>query len=153
MADIRGTILIVDGEPATIEMLSDDLGGKRLGVACARNLDEALAAPMVDDAETPAAPVADSTPFGLRYTLALEVFRATRPFSREAGASVGTGLEQAALAAMQRGVGSEKAEVIRALNQVRTRIRFARDLGDIGAETAGRLDERKARARGSVGLS
>jgi len=234
MADTRGTILILDDEPATIEMLSDYLGGKRLGVARAQNLDEALAeldrerpdavlislrlggadgleavrrirkvnvqvgllvmaeredegrakealalgamdyllkpidfdylnraiekalsaaAPMNDYAEMPAAPAAVSTPFGLLYTLALEVFRATRPFSPEARASVGTGLEQAALAAMERGVGGEKAEVIRALNQVRNMIRFAHDLGDISAETAGRLDEHMARARRSVGLS
>ena len=234
MADTRGTILIVDDEPATIEMLSDYLGGKRLGVARAQNLDEALAeldrarpdavlislrlggadglealqrirevnvevallvmaeqedegrakealtlgameyllkpidfdclnraienalsaaAPMIDYAETPDAPAAASTPFGLLYTLALEVFRVTRPFSPEARASVGTGLEQAALAAMQRGVGGEKAEVIRALNQLRNMIRFAHDLGDMSAETAGRLDEHMARARRSVGLS
>ena len=234
MADTRGTILIVDDEPATIEMLSDYLGGKRLRVARAHNLDEALAeldrerpdavlislrlgeadglealqrirevnvqvgllvmaeqedagrakealalgamdyllkpidfdylnraiekalsaaAPMIDYAETPAAPAAASTPFGLLYALALEVFRATRPFSPEARASVGTGLERAALAAMQRGVGGEKAEVIRALNQVRNMIRFAHDLGDISAATAGRLDEHMARARRSVGLS
>jgi CheY-like chemotaxis protein len=234
MADTRGTILIVDDEPATIEMLSDYLGGKRLGVARAHDLDEALAelererpeavlislrlgeadglevlqrirevnvqvgllvmaeqgdearakdaltlgaldyllkpidfdylnravekalsaaAPVVEYAQTPAAPATASTPFGLLYTLALEVFRATRPFPPEARASVGAGLEQAALAAMQRGLGGEKAEVIRALNQVRNMIRFAHDLGDIGAETAGRLDEHMARARRSVGLS
>jgi CheY-like chemotaxis protein len=43
MADTRGTILIVDDEPATIELLSDYLGGKRLAIARAHNLDEALA--------------------------------------------------------------------------------------------------------------
>lgn len=74
MADTRGAILIVDDEPATIELLSDYLGGRRLEVACA-------------------------------------------------------------------------------LNQVRNMIRFALDLGDISAETAGRLDEHMARARRSVGLS
>jgi hypothetical protein len=54
---------------------------------------------------------------------------------------------------MQRSVGGEKAEVIRALNQVRNMIRFALDLGDISAETAARLDEHMTRARRSVGLS
>ena len=43
--------------------------------------------------------------------------------------------------------------MIRALNQVRNMIRFAQDLGDISAETAGRLDEHMVRARRSVGLS
>ena len=234
MADMRGTILIVDDDPATVEMLADYLGGKRLGIARAHNLDEALAeleserpdailvslrlgdsdalealrriretnvqvgllvmaehgdadrakealalgamdyllkpidfdylgraiekalatsAPGLDYAETPIAPAGPSSPAGLLYTLALEVFRSTRPLSPEARASVGTALEQAALAAMQRGVGGEKAEVIRALNQVRNMIRFAQDLGDISAETAGRLDEHMVRARRSVGLS
>jgi DNA-binding response OmpR family regulator len=234
MADTRGTILIVDDEPATIELLSDYLGGKRLAVARAHNLDEALAeldrehpdavlislrlgeadglevlqrirevnvqvgllvmaeqedagrakkalalgamdyllkpidfdylnraiekalvssAPPVDFAETPSAPAAGLTRSRLLYELALEVFRATRPFSPEARASVGTALEQAALTAMQRGVGGEKAEVIRALNQVRNMIRFAHDLGDMDAETAERLEEHMVRARRSVGLS
>jgi len=42
MADTRGTILIVDDDSATGELLSEYLGGKRLAVARARNLDEAL---------------------------------------------------------------------------------------------------------------
>jgi DNA-binding response OmpR family regulator len=234
MADTRGTILIVDDDPATVELLSDYLGGKRLAVARAGNVDEALAeldrerpdavlislrlgaadglealkrirevnvqvgvlvmadqdgadgakealalgamdyllkpidfdylgraiekalaasAQVLDYAETPAPDAGASSPSGLLYALALEVFRSTRPLSPEARASVGTALEQAALAAMQRGVGGEKAEVIRALNQVRNMIRFAQDLGDISAETAERLEEHMARARRSVGLS
>jgi len=40
MTDTRGTILTVDGDPATTELLSDYLGGERLGVARAHNLDE-----------------------------------------------------------------------------------------------------------------
>jgi DNA-binding response OmpR family regulator len=234
MADTRGTILVVDDDPATVEMLSDYLGGKRLGVARARTVDEALAelesarpdallvslrlgeadgleavrrireanvqvgllvmaeqgdadrakealalgamdyllkpidfdylgraiekalaasAPAVDYAETSMAPAGPSSPSGLLYTLALEVFRSTRPLAPEARASVGSALEQAALTAMQRGVSGEKAEVVRALNQVRNMIRFAQDLGDISAETADRLDEHMVRARRSVGLS
>jgi two-component system repressor protein LuxO len=43
MSDSRGTILVVEGDPATVEMLSDYLARKRLGVARAHNLDEALA--------------------------------------------------------------------------------------------------------------
>jgi DNA-binding response OmpR family regulator len=234
MAEMRGTILVVDDDPATVELLSEYLGGKRLAVARAHNLDEALAeleserpgavlmsmrlgeadglealrrireanvqvgvlvmaeqgdanrakealalgaldylvkpidfdylgraiekalaasAPDLDFAEAPIAPTGPSSPAGLLYTLALEVFRSTRSLSPEARASVGAALEQAALVAMQRGVSGEKAEVIRALNQVRTMIRFAQDLGDISAETAGALDEHMVRARRSVGLS
>jgi DNA-binding response OmpR family regulator len=234
MAETRGTILVVDDDPATVELLSEYLGGKQLAVARAHNIDEALAeleserpgavlmsmrlgeadglvalrrireanvqvgvlvmaeqgdanrakealalgaldylvkpidfdylgraiekalaasAPDLDFAEAPIAPTGPSSPAGLLYTLALEVFRSTRPLSPEARASVGAALEQAALVAMQRGVSGEKAEVIRALNQVRTMIRFAQDLGDISAETAGALDEHMVRARRSVGLS
>jgi len=233
MADTRGTVLIVDSDPATVELLAEYLTGKQLAVARAQTLDEALAvldrerpeavvismrlgdsgglealkrirevnvqvavlataeqedanlamealglgavdyllkpidfdylsraiekalsaaAPVIDFAETTVAPPV-SSPQTLLYTLALEVFRATRLFSPEARASVGAALEQGALGAMQRGVSGEKAEVIRALNQVRTLIRFSQDLGDLSAETAERLQEHMARARRSVGLS
>ena len=43
MAETRGTIVVVDDDPATVELLSEYLGGKRLAVARAHNLDEALA--------------------------------------------------------------------------------------------------------------
>jgi len=213
MADTRGTVLIVDSDPATVELLAEYLTGKQLAVARAQTLDEALAEldrerpeavvismrlgdsgglealkrirevnvqvavlataeqedanlamealglgavdyllQPIDFAETTVAPPV-SSPQTLLYTLALEVFRATRLFSPEARASVGAALEQGALGAMQRGVSGEKAEVIRALNQVRTLIRFSQDLGDLSAETAERLQEHMARARRSVGLS
>jgi len=233
MAHTRGTVLIVDDDPATVELLAEYLTGKQLAVARAQTLDEALAeldrerpeavvismrlgdsgglealkrirevnvqvavlataeqedanlatealglgaadyllkpidfdylsralekalsaaASVIDFAETTvAAPV--SSPQTLLYTLALEVFRATRLFSPEARASVGAALEQGAMQAMQRGVSGEKAEVIRSLNQVRTLIRFSQDLGDLDAETAARLEDHMARARRSVGLS
>ena len=119
-----------------------------------RALDKALAAsaPVLEFAEPVLAPAVTS-PQALLYTLALEVFRATRPLSPEARGSVGQALEQMAMQAMQRGVSGEKAEVIRALNQVRTLIRFAHDLGDLDAEKASELEEHVGRARRSVGLS
>jgi DNA-binding response OmpR family regulator len=119
-----------------------------------RAIEKALtaAASVVDFAEVTPEP-AVSSPQTLLYTLALEVFRATRPLSPEARASVGSALEQGALQAMQRGVSGEKAEVIRALNQVRTLIRFSKDLGDLDEATATRLEEFMGRARRSVGLS
>jgi len=233
MANTRGAVLIVDDDPAAIELLADYLMGKQLAVARAHTLDEALAelererpeavligvrlgdtgalealkrirevnvqvallataapedaslatealgcgaadyllkpidfdylgralekalaaaAPVMDFAEPVLAPAVTS-PQALLYTLALEVFRATRPLTPEARASVGQALEQMAMQAMQRGVGGEKAEVIRALNQVRTLIRFAHDLGDLDAEKASELEEHVGRARRSVGLS
>ncbi len=224
MPGTRGTVLVVDNEHATVELIADFLAGKQLGVARAHTLDEALAElehvrpecmllslgladvdgldalkrirqvnvgvsivviadPLalgafdyvlkpidfdfltraVDKALQAGAPVieygptepaeAASSPQSLLYTLALEIFRATRAFTLEARASVGGALEQAALSAMQRGVGGEKAEVIRALNQLRNMINFARDLGDLSGEAAERLDEHVTHARRSVGLS
>jgi DNA-binding response OmpR family regulator len=233
MAAARGTVLIVDDDPVSIEVLGDYLTRKQLGVLRAHTVDEALAeldserpevvvvgvrlgdtgeleaikrirevnvhvtllatatpedghlataalalgavdyllkpidfdylgrviekaltaaAPIMGFAEVTPEPTA-SSPQTLLYALALEVFRATRPLSPEARASVGTALEQGALQAMQRGVSGEKAEVIRALNQVRTLIRFSKDLGDLDAATATRLEDFMARARRSVGLS
>lgn len=233
MAETRGTVLIVDDDPVSVEVVGDYLTKRQLAVVRAYTLDEALAeldsarpevavvgvrvgdtgeleaikrirqvnvqvallataAPedgqlataalglgavdyllkpfdfdylsrAIDKALTAAAPVVDfaevtpeptvSSPQTLLYTLALEVFRATRPLSPEARASVGSALEQGALQAMQRGVSGEKAEVIRALNQVRTLIRFSKDLGDLDAVTATRLEDFMGRARRSVGLS
>jgi len=233
MAGSRGTVLVVDDEHVTAELIADFLGGKQLGVARAHTLGEALAelehvrpecmllslgladvdgldalkrirqvnvgvsivviadpadtvrakealalgafdyvvkpidfdflTRAVDKALQAGAPVieygptepaeAASSPQSLLYTLALEIFRATRAFTLEARASVGGALEQAALSAMQRGVGGEKAEVIRALNQLRNMIHFARDLGDLSGEAAERLDEHVTHARRSVGLS
>jgi len=43
MADTRGTVLVVDDDPSTVEMIADYLIGKQLTVARAHTLDEALA--------------------------------------------------------------------------------------------------------------
>jgi hypothetical protein len=96
---------------------------------------------------------APASPQNLLYDLALEIFRTTRTFPPVAHESVGRDLEQAALTAMHRGAGGEKHDVIRALNQVRTMLRFAKDLGDIGDEDHRRLEASVAKARRSVGLS
>ena len=233
MADTRGTVLVVDDDPATVELLADYLIGKQLTVARAHTLDEALAeldrerpeialigvrlgdsgpleaikrirevnvqvallataaqedadlateAPgmgaadyllkpvdfdylsrAVEKALAAAAPVFDftavaeapstSSPQTLLYTLGLEIFRVTRRFSPEARASVGGALEQVVLQAIQRGVSGEKAEIIRTLNQTRTLIRLAQDLGDLDDATAARIEEHMVRTRRSVGLS
>lgn len=109
----------------------------------------------------PAAPAAaaDDVPAvvpssqNLLYDLALEIFRAARAFSPLARESVGRDLEQAALTAMQRGAGGEKHDVVRALNQIRTMLRFAKDLGDISDDAHRLLEASVAKARRSVGLS
>jgi two-component system, response regulator, stage 0 sporulation protein F len=89
----------------------------------------------------------------LLYDLALEIFRAARALAPVARESLGRELEQAALAAMQRGAAGEKQDVVRALNQTRTLLRFAKDLGDIPDDTHRALEASVARARRSVGLS
>jgi len=112
-------------------------------------------------AQAPAAPaptlegadVVTPSPQNLLYDLALEVFRATRGFSPAARESLGRDLEQAALTAMQRGAGGEKHDVIRALNQIRTTLRFAKDLGDISDDAHRLLEASVAKARRSIGLS
>lgn len=121
-----------------------------LSRAVERMMAQAPAAPAPAAASVAAEP---ASPQNLLYDLALEIFRTTRAFPPVARESVGRDLEQAALTAMQRGAGSEKHDVIRALNQVRTMLRFAKDLGDIGDDDHRRLEASVAKARRSVGLS
>jgi DNA-binding response OmpR family regulator len=90
---------------------------------------------------------------GLLYDLALEVFRTTRTLSASARESIAPALEGAALSLVQRGGGGDKAESVRALNVIRSLLRFAKDLGDITDETHRSLESHMAKARRSVGLS
>jgi CheY-like chemotaxis protein len=90
---------------------------------------------------------------GLLYELALQIFRVTRALSPVARESVGHQLEQAGLAAVQLGMGGDKHETVRLLNQIRTVLRFAKDLGDISDDTHRALEAHLAKARRSVGLS
>jgi DNA-binding response OmpR family regulator len=108
----------------------------------------ALPVPAVES-ESAAAPSAHN----LLYDLALGIFRAARALSPAARESLGRELEQAALAALQRGAGGEKQDVVRALNQIRTLLRFAKDLGDISDDAHRVLETNVARARRSIGLS
>jgi two-component system response regulator (stage 0 sporulation protein F) len=94
-----------------------------------------------------------ASPHNLLYDLALGIFRTARALSPAARESLGRELEQAALAALQRGAGGEKQDVVRALNQIRTLLRFAKDLGDISDDAHRVLETNVARARRSVGLS
>ena len=96
---------------------------------------------------------AASSTHGLVYDLGLQVFRATRTMSPEARAFLAPALEGAALTAIQRSMGGEKSEVIRALNQVRMLIRFCRDLGDLSDDAHRHLESWVVKARRSVGLA
>jgi DNA-binding response OmpR family regulator len=118
-----------------------------------RALDKMLAtvAPSVEPGFIQAAPAPGSAN-GLLYDLALEVFRTTRTLSVSARESMAPALESAALNLVQRG-GGEKAETVRALNLIRSLLRFAKDLGDITDEKHRSLESHMAKARRSVGLS
>jgi CheY-like chemotaxis protein len=139
----------------TVEMGAFDYTLKPVDFAY---LSRAVEKMMAQVPSTPAPPVASegaapASPQNLLYDLALEIFRTTRAFPPVARESVGRDLEQASLTAMQRGVGGEKHDVIRALNQIRTMLRFSKDLGDIGDDEHRRLEASVAKARRSVGLS
>jgi DNA-binding response OmpR family regulator len=139
----------------TIEMGAFDYTLKPLDFAYLSRAVEKMMA-RVPAAPAPAAESAGAaapSPQNLLYDLALDIFRAARAFSPVARESVGRELEQAALTAMQRGTGGDKQELIRALNQIRTMIRFAKDLGDISDDAHRALEASVAKARRSIGLS
>ncbi|HEV8456845.1 MAG TPA: response regulator [Methylomirabilota bacterium] len=100
-----------------------------------------------------AAPAPSGSIHGMLYDLALDTFRIARALPPLARESIGIPLERAVLDAVQRGVSGEKLEIIRALNLVRTLLRFGRDLGDISDEEHRRLEAHVARARRAAGLS
>lgn len=114
---------------------------------------------MMAQASTSAAPSAEMaqatmpSAHNLLYDLALEIFRMTRCLAPMARESVGRELEQVALIVVQQSSGGERAEVIRALNQIRILLRFARDLTDIPDDVHRALEASVAKARRSVGLS
>jgi DNA-binding response OmpR family regulator len=112
----------------------------------ARARARATAAPEGTDAALPSAQ-------NLLYDLALGIFRSARGLSTLARESLGRELEQIALVALQRGASGEKQDVVRALNQIRTLLRFAKDLGDISDDAHRVLEASVARARRSIGLS
>ncbi len=95
---------------------------------------------------------AAGSPHGLFNGLALEVFHITRALPPNVRESLAPALEGAALSLVQRGGVAEKAETVRALNQIRSLLRFAKDLGDITDEAHRSLESHMAKARRSVGL-
>jgi len=117
-----------------------------------RAVEKMMAVPRLSPGVEVGAAVAPSGQ-GLLYELALQIFGVTRAFSPVARESVGHQLEQAALAAVQLGMGGDKHETVRLLNQIRTVLRFAKDLGDISDDTHRALEAHLAKARRSVGLS
>ena len=97
-------------------------------------------------------PADAASPHGLLYDLALGVFRVTRAMPPSAQASLAPALESAALSLVQRGAAAEKGDTVRALNQIRALLRFAKDLGDVPDDAHRTLESIMVRARNSVGL-
>jgi hypothetical protein len=118
-----------------------------------RALDKMLASAEPPLAGALGAASAEATsPHGLLYDLALGVFRATRAMPPGARMALAPAIETAALSLVQRGAGSDKGDTVRALNQIRSLLRFAKDLGDIPDDVHRALESIMVRARRSVGL-
>lgn len=115
-----------------------------------RALDKMLAS--VAPAGVGGSPADAVSPHGLLYDLALGVFRATRAMPPYARAALAPALESAALSLVQRGAAAEKGDTVRALNQIRALLRFAKDLGDVPDDAHRTLESIMVRARNSVGL-
>jgi len=87
------------------------------------------------------------------YDLALEVCRAMRAMSPGARRSVGVPIEQTALRLVQEGLGGERRTVLRLLSQLRTLLRFAKDMGDITDDLHRQLESQMVRVRRALGMS
>jgi DNA-binding response OmpR family regulator len=145
----------IDLAKQTIEMGAFDYTLKPVDLAfLSRTVDK-----MVAQASASVAPSAERAPettpsaHNLLYDLALEIIRVARcllPMARE---SVGRELEQVALVMVQQSAGGERSEIIRTLNQIRTLLRFAKDLADITDDVHRALEASVAKARRSIGLS
>ena len=94
----------------------------------------------------------DSDPMS-PYDLALEVFRVTRAMSPPARRSVGLAIERIALRLVRRGPGGDRRRVLRNLNEMRTLLRFAKDIGDITDDAHRRAESCLVRVRRAVGAS
>jgi DNA-binding NtrC family response regulator len=93
-----------------------------------------------------------TSPEGTLYELAMQVFRTTRAMSALARDVLGAHLEQSALGLVQRSTATEKSDLVRSLNQLRTLLRFAKDLGDLSDDSHRALESLVVRARRALGL-
>ena len=81
------------------------------------------------------------------YDLSLEVCRMTRAMSREARLSVGLRMERIALGLVQQGWGGDRRTLLRRLKEMRSLLRFAKDLGDITDDVHRRVETCLVRLR------
>ena len=89
----------------------------------------------------------------LLYDLALEMCRITRAMSPHARRSVGLSIERIALRLVRRGPGGDRRRILRRLNDMRTLLRFAKDIGDIADDTHRRAESCLVRVRRAFNAS
>jgi CheY-like chemotaxis protein len=94
----------------------------------------------------------DSPPLA-PYDLALAVCETTRLMSPATRRSIGTALERIALGLVREGPGGERRRLLRRLTDLRTLLRFAKDLGDITDDTHRCLESSIVRVRRGIGGS
>ena len=87
------------------------------------------------------------------YDLALEVCRMTRGMSPDARRSIGLRIERVALGLIRQGPGGDRRGVLRKLNEMRTLLRFAKDLGDITDDVHRHVESCLVRVRRALGAS
>jgi len=92
----------------------------------------------------------DSDPMS-PYDLALEVCRITRAMSPPARRSVGASIERIALRLVRQGPGADRRRVLRRLNEMRTLLRFAKDIGDITDDAHRQAESCLVRVRRTLG--
>jgi len=87
------------------------------------------------------------------YDLSLEVCRMARAMSQDARRSVGARVERIALELLRQGQGGDRRTLLRLLNEMRTLLRFAKDLGDITDDVHRHVESCLVRVRRSLGIS
>ena len=88
-----------------------------------------------------------------QYELALEVFGASRRMPAETRRSLGIALERVALKLVREGPGGERRRLVRRLNDLRTLLRFGKDLGDITDDEHRHLESAIVRVRRGIGMA
>lgn len=87
------------------------------------------------------------------YDLALDVCRMTRAMSPPARRTVGLSIERIALRLVRQGPGGNRRRVFQQLNELRTLLRFAKDIGDITDDAHRQAESRLVRVRRALGAS
>jgi len=87
------------------------------------------------------------------YDLALEVVRITRAMPPHARRSIGLGIERIALRLVRQGPGGDRRRILKKLNEMRTFLRFAKDIGDITDDTHRHAESCLVRVRRALGAS